>query len=77
MTAPNPVTNQEFTSALARAMKRPALFPAPAIALKLALGGFSSEILGSKKVIPQKLSDAGFTWDFPHVSSALEALVEG
>jgi len=76
ITAPNPVTNQEFTSALARAMKRPALFPAPAIALKLALGGFSSEILGSKKVIPQKLTDAGFTWDYPHVSSALEVLVE-
>jgi uncharacterized protein len=76
MSAPNPVTNQEFTSALARAMKRPALFPAPAIALKLVLGGFSSEVLGSKKVIPQKLIDAGFTWDFPHVSSALEALVE-
>lgn len=76
LTSPNPVTNQEFTSALARAMKRPALFPAPAIALKLALGGFSSEILGSKKVIPQKLSEAGFTWDYPHVSSALEVLVE-
>ncbi len=76
VTSPNPVTNQEFTSALARAMKRPALFPAPAIALKLALGGFSSEILGSKKVIPQKLSDAGFSWDYPHVSSALDALVE-
>ena len=42
LTSPNPVTNQEFTSALARAMKRPALFPAPAIALKIALGGFSS-----------------------------------
>lgn len=76
LTSPNPVTNQEFTSALARAMKRPALFPAPAIALKLTLGGFSSEILGSKKVIPQKLSEAGFTWDYPHVSSALEVLVE-
>ena len=76
LTSPNPVTNQEFTSALARAMKRPALFPAPAIALKLALGGFSSEILSSKKVIPQKLSEAGFTWDYPHVSSALEVLVE-
>jgi len=76
VTSPNPVTNQEFTSALARAMKRPALFPAQAIALKLALGGFSSEILGSKKVIPQKLSDAGFSWDYPHVSSALDALVE-
>ena len=40
LTTPNPVTNQEFTAALARAMNRPALFPAPAIALKIALGGF-------------------------------------
>jgi NAD dependent epimerase/dehydratase family enzyme len=75
LTAPNPVTNQEFTSALARAMHRPALFPAPAIALKLALGGFSSEILGSKKVMPQALTDAGFEWDYPHITSALTALV--
>lgn len=75
LTAPNPVTNQEFTSALARAMRRPALFPAPAIALKIALGGFSSEILGSKKVVPQSLTDAGFEWDYPHISSALAALV--
>jgi uncharacterized protein (TIGR01777 family) len=76
LTAPNPVTNQEFTSALARAMHRPALFPAPALGLKIALGGFSSEILGSKKVIPQVLTDSGFTWDYPHVTTALTALVE-
>ena len=76
LTAPNPVTNQEFTAALARAMHRPALFPAPAIALKIALGGFSSEILGSKKVIPQVLQEAGFTFDYPHISEALSALVE-
>jgi len=76
LTSPNPVTNQEFTSALARAMKRPALFPAPAIALKIALGGFSSEVLGSKKVMPSALTEAGFRWDYPHISTALEALVE-
>jgi uncharacterized protein (TIGR01777 family) len=76
LTSPNPVTNQEFTSALARAMHRPALFPAPAIGLKIALGGFSSEILGSKKVLPQALTDAGFTWDYPHITNALTALVQ-
>ena len=76
LTSPNPVTNQEFTSALARAMHRPALFPAPAIALKIALGGFSSEILGSKKVIPQALTDTGFTWDYPHITNALTALIQ-
>ena len=76
LTTPNPVTNQEFTAALARAMNRPALFPAPAIALKIALGGFSSEVLGSKKVMPNALSDAGFVWDYPHITNALTALID-
>jgi uncharacterized protein (TIGR01777 family) len=76
LTTPNPVTNQEFTAALARAMNRPALFPAPAIALKIALGGFSSEVLGSKKVMPNALSEAGFVWDYPHITNALTALID-
>ena len=76
LTSPNPATNQEFTSALARAMRRPALFPVPGFALKLVLGGFSSEILGSKRVIPQKLIDAGFQFDFPHLAPALAELIE-
>ena len=76
LTSPNPVTNQEFTSALARALRRPALFPAPAFALKLALGGFSTEILGSKKVLPTALQDAGFTFEFPHIGPALDALAD-
>jgi uncharacterized protein (TIGR01777 family) len=76
LTSPNPVTNQEFTSALARALHRPAVFPAPAIALKIALGGFSSEVLGSKKVIPRVLQEAGFTWDYPHITDALNLLVQ-
>lgn len=74
LTSPNPVTNQEFTSALARALRRPALFPAPAFALKAALGGFSTEILGSKKVLPGVLQEAGFNFDFPHIGPALDAL---
>lgn len=76
LTSPNPVTNQEFTAGLARALHRPALFPAPAIALKIVLGGFSNEILGSKKVMPQALLDAGFVFDYPHIAQALAALVD-
>ena len=76
LTSPNPVTNSEFTAGLARAMRRPALFPVPAIALKIVLGGFSAEVLGSKKVMPQVLTEAGFTFDYPHISSALEKLVD-
>ena len=76
LTTANPVTNQEFTAALARAMHRPAIFPAPAIALKIALGGFSTEILGSKKVIPQTLMDDGFVFDYPNIVNALSALID-
>lgn len=76
LTSPNPATNQEFTSALARALRRPALFPVPSIALKIVLGGFSTEVLGSKRVLPQKLTDAGFVFDFPHLATALDALIE-
>jgi NAD dependent epimerase/dehydratase family enzyme len=75
LTTPNPSTNQEFTAALARAMHRPALFPAPGFALKLALGGFSTEILGSKKILPQALLDDNFVFDYPHLTNALETLV--
>jgi uncharacterized protein (TIGR01777 family) len=76
LTSPNPVTNQEFTACLARVLKRPALFPAPAFALKAVLGGFSSEVLGSKKVIPKVLIDSKFEFDYPFVSTALTALID-
>ena len=76
ITTPNPVTNKEFTAALAHALKRPAFFPAPAFALRAVLGGFSSEVLGSKKVIPKVLMDNGFDFEYPFVSNALAALVQ-
>lgn len=76
LTTPNPVTNQEFTAALARTLKRPAFFPAPAFALRAVLGGFSTEVLGSKKIIPKVLMDNNFEFDYPHLLDALNALVE-
>jgi uncharacterized protein len=74
LTSPNPATNHEFTAALARALRRPALFPAPSIALKLALGGFATEILGSKRVLPEALLNDGFIFDYPQPTTALQAL---
>jgi uncharacterized protein (TIGR01777 family) len=76
LTSPNPVTNQEFTAALARALNRPAIFPAPAFALKLVLGGFSSEVLGSKRVVPKVLLDSKFEFDYPHLLEAIKALID-
>ena len=74
LTSPNPVTNQEFTAALARALHRPAKFAVPSLALKIALGGFSVEVLGSKRVLPNVLTENGFNFDYPHIGQALEEL---
>lgn len=76
LTSPFPATNSEVTAALARALHRPALFPAPAFAIKVALGGFSTEVLGSKRVAPTALLQAGFTFENPHIGPALEELVD-
>jgi uncharacterized protein len=76
MTAPNPVTNRDYTRAVADAVHRPALFPAPAAALKLALGGFADSIVGGQRVIPKRLLGAGFEFAYPEIGAALRALVE-
>lgn len=76
MTAPNPVTNREYTKAVADAVHRPAVFPAPAAALKLALGGFAGSVVGGQRVIPKRLLDAGFEFAYPEVGAALRALIE-
>lgn len=68
---PDPPTNREFTEALARQLHRPALLAVPATALKLALGGLSNELLGSLRVIPQRLMTRGFSFADPDVASAL------
>ena len=74
-TSPQPATNFEVTAALARALNRPALLPAPSIAIRVALGGFASEVLGSKKVLPNSLLAAGYEFDYPHITQALSALL--
>jgi uncharacterized protein (TIGR01777 family) len=69
---PEPVTNREFTGSAARAARRPALFPAPAFALRLALGDLSHLMLDSQKVLPKRLMESGFSYRFASVSSAME-----
>jgi NAD dependent epimerase/dehydratase family enzyme len=75
ITAPTPATNAEVTRALAQALRRPALLPVPALALKVALGEFASEVLGSSRVLPAALTAAGFTFTHPDIDSATRALV--
>jgi len=74
MTAPQPVTNAQFTAALAKAVHRPALFSAPSFALKLALGERAPMLLGGQRVLPQRALQAGFQFRCPDISSALRDL---
>jgi uncharacterized protein (TIGR01777 family) len=73
LTAPHPVTNAELTSALAAALHRPALFSVPGPALRLALGGVTSDLLSSARVLPRRLSAAGYQFRFPDLPAALAA----
>jgi uncharacterized protein (TIGR01777 family) len=73
LTAPAPCTNAEFTAALARAVHRPAALAVPAVALRTALGEASGELLGSARVLPQKLEQAGFSFRYPDIAGALTA----
>jgi uncharacterized protein len=71
LTGPTPQTNAEVTKAMGKVMGRPTLFPAPAAALKIALGEFSTEVLGSSRVLPDVLTGAGFTWQDPTIDDAI------
>ena len=64
-TAPTPVTNAEFTAAIAQAVHRPAIFPVPALALNLLPGGISEIFLQSQRARPAAAATAGFTWLHP------------
>ncbi len=74
LTAPEPATNSEVTKAMSKIFNRPALFPVPAFALKSLLGEFSQEVLGSARVIPRVLIDAGFEFQDPNIESAMRTL---
>ena len=76
LTAPEPVTNRDYTRAIARAVHRPALATVPPVALRAALGGFADEgVLVSQRVLPSRLEDAGFTFTYADIDGALAALV--
>ncbi|HTW66578.1 MAG TPA: TIGR01777 family oxidoreductase [Bryobacteraceae bacterium] len=74
-TAPNPVTNADFTRTLARTLHRPAIFPAPAFALKLALGEMSQVLLDSQRVLPAAAQAAGFKFRYPGLTAAFGSLL--
>lgn len=70
-TAPHPVRQREFARILGRLLRRPAILPAPAWALRLILGGFACEVLDSKRVLPQRTLASGFSFRFETLEPAL------
>jgi uncharacterized protein (TIGR01777 family) len=75
--APQPVRNAELTRALARVVRRPALLPVPAPALRALLGELAGELLGSRRVVPRAACAAGFRFAHPEIEEALRAELAG
>jgi uncharacterized protein (TIGR01777 family) len=73
--APYPVSNSEFTKALAAAVHRPAIFPVPAFGLHLLFGEMSEVLLASQRVLPRAAEDAGYRFQFPQLPAALADLL--
>jgi uncharacterized protein len=75
--SPHPVTNAEFTTTLASVLSRPAIFPMPAFAARLAFGQMGEELLlGSQRVEPAKLMATGYVFQKPDLRSALEQILK-
>jgi len=75
-TAPNPVRNRDFVRALGAALHRPALIPAPALALRVALGEMAGPLLlEGQRVIPVRAGREGFTFQYPSLESSLSHLL--
>ncbi len=75
--APHPVTNREFTRELARVLRRPALLPLPASALRLAFGEMAGVLLSSQWVVPQVAEQTGYSFQYATLSEALRNIIAG
>jgi uncharacterized protein (TIGR01777 family) len=73
--APEPVRHQTLAATLGRKLNRPACMPAPAFMIKLALGEFGRTLLASQRALPQRLTEAGFTFGYPDIDTALEEII--
>lgn len=73
-TAPNPVTNAEFTGILAHALHRFAFMPVPAVALKTLFGEMSSVLLDSQRVLPRAAESAGYKFNYTTLAPALDQM---
>jgi len=75
-TSPYPVTNREFTRALAEAVHRPAILPVPAFALRFLFGEMASVLLASQRALPDAAQRAGFVFQHPDIFAALVSVIE-
>lgn len=73
--APGAVRNREFTEALAAVLRRPAVLPVPALALRLVLGTMAETVVSSQRIEPAKLVAGGFRFRWPELRPALEHLL--
>ncbi|PZF82300.1 TIGR01777 family oxidoreductase [Jiangella anatolica] len=73
VTSPEPVSNGEFSRVLAAELHRPRLLPVPGFALQLAVGQASEELLGSLRIVPARLAEAGFEFDHPDARAIIRA----
>jgi uncharacterized protein len=71
VTAPHPVTNKELSRALGRVLRRPAVLPVPALALRVRYGEMSTIVTTGHRVLPERLSNAGYEFRFPELEPAL------
>jgi uncharacterized protein (TIGR01777 family) len=74
-TAPQPVTNRDFATALGRALHRPSFMPTPAFGLRVLLGGVADIITTGQRVLPRKAEALGYRFQFPTVEAALQDLL--
>lgn len=75
--APGVVNNRDFTKVLGRVLKRPTVFPLPAFIVKLMLGEMGEELLlGSTRVVPNRLEQSGFQFAFPTLEGALRHVLK-
>lgn len=75
LTAPQPLTNREFSRVLGRVLRRPSFMPAPAFALRLVLGEMSKLLLEGQRALPHRLEEAGYRFRFPSLEAALKNLL--
>ena len=76
LTSPNPITNEVLTKTLGKVLNRPTFMTVPGFALKLTVGEMAKMLLSGQRVIPKKLEESGFKFEFPDLEQALTQILK-